>query len=96
MAGGQTEARAWVHVQSTEARGFVAILGHLKSRSASSSGGGFEIEEYLARETLEMFFDSVEYVQERLEEIALGSEHAEELRIEARRLVSSIADQEKV
>ena len=65
-AGGSKEVGTWVRKQCSDDGHFVNFLDHMMSKMSVSKGDGTEYKYYLARQTLEIFFGSVNAVAERL------------------------------
>ncbi|MYE02981.1 MAG: hypothetical protein F4Y03_17225 [Alphaproteobacteria bacterium] len=89
-AGGGKEARAWVSREASDSARFADLLRRMMSKKSMSYGNGTKDDYYLARQTLKVFFGSVESVEMRLDDMRHKESLSEELRMEARRLLSSI------
>ena len=89
-ADGGKEGRAWVRKQSSEDSDFVDLIGRMMSKKTISYGNGTRDDYYLARQTLEMFFGSVEGVMRALNKILSKPAQPDELRERASRFLASI------
>ena len=83
-------AKAWVQGQSSSNTDFIDLLRRMMSKQSISYGNGTREDYYLARQTLEMFFGSVDAVEMRLDEMRHNESLSEEQRMEAKQLFSSI------
>ncbi len=83
-------AKAWAQGQSSSDTSFVDLLRRMMSKQSISYGNGTREDYYLARQTLEMFFESVDAVEMRLDEMQHNQSLSDEQRMEAKQLLSSI------
>ena len=89
-AGNGERATDWVRRQSRSDADFISLLCQMKSKSRIHDGNGVVANYYLARQTLVMFFGSVDAVETRLDPMRYNVALSEEQRTKAKRLFSSI------
>ena len=91
LAGGESEARDWVRSTTKSDGKFVELLELMKSRSNLTSGRKSIPNDYLDPGILEMFFESVDAVRERLQGLVSGEKVSADMRNGAQRLLDSIS-----
>ena len=89
-AGDGKKATAWVRKHSSNDADFIDLIRRMMSKRSISYGNGTREDYYLARQTLEMFFGSVDAAETRLDEMRYNESIPEEQRMEAEQLFSSI------
>ncbi len=88
--GDGKKATAWVRKHSSNDADFIDLIGRMMSKRSIPYGNGTREDYYLARQTLEMFFGSVDAAETRLDEMRYNESIPEEHRMEAEQLFSSI------
>ena len=95
FVGGKDDARQWVRSRTKDDGEFVELLKLMKSRSVSTYRERSLAHDYLAAEQLDMFFESVDAVRERLMAIESKESDEWELGNSAKRLRESISERNR-
>ena len=89
-AEGGSQAKEWIRKQIYDGTELVDLLSLMLSKRSVSDGLGTREDYYLAKNTIEMFFESFEHIEENLENTQSSPCVSEEVRHKACQILASI------